>query len=95
MSGINEPISIGTEGPEYYAEIFCKTSRLANRRLPSDEQSVQDVDGPLVRRLQTLLDAVADISLIQRGNVSATMACLKDDKGTLENAIVHCFQPRR
>jgi len=86
MSGINEPISIGTEEPEYYAELFCKTSRPANRRLPFDEQScpdvpgIQGVDGPLARRLQTLLDAVAHISLIQRGNVSATMACLKDDK---------------
>jgi hypothetical protein len=97
MSGINQPISIGTEDPEYYAELLCKTSRRANRRLPSDERScpdvpgIQDVDGPLAQRLQTLLDAVADISLCQRGNVAATMACLKDDKGTLETRLYIVF----
>jgi hypothetical protein len=97
MSGINQPISIGTEDPEYYAELFCKTSRLANRRLPSDERScldipgIQSVDDLLSRRLQYLLDAVADISLCQRGNVSATMACLKDDKGTLETRLYIVF----
>ncbi|KAF8487750.1 hypothetical protein F5888DRAFT_1911251 [Russula emetica] len=93
MSGINQPISIGTEDPEYYAELFCKTP---NQRLPSDDSErpcpdVPGIHGPLTRRLQTLLDAVADISLCQRGNVSATMACLKDDKGTLETRLYVVF----
>jgi len=97
MSGINQPISIGTEDPEYYAELLRKTPRLANRCLPSDERSrpdvpgIQNVNGPLAQRLQTLLDVVADISLCQRGNVSATMAYLKDDKGTLETRLYIVF----
>ena len=88
MSEINQPIDIGIEDPEYYAELFCRTSRLANRRLPYEERfcpdipGIQDVDGLLSRRLQALLDAVADISLCRRRNVSATMACIKYDKGT-------------
>jgi hypothetical protein len=93
MSGIDQPISIGIEDPEYYAELFCKPI-LANRRLPSDERSCPDVPSiqdPLARRLQKLLDAVAHISLCQRGNVSATMACLKDDKGTLETRLYIVF----
>ena len=77
--------NIGTEDPEYYAELFWRTPRLANRRLPSDEHSCPVIpgiqnDGFLSRRLQALLDAVADISLCRRGNVSATMACVMDDK---------------
>jgi hypothetical protein len=95
-SGINQPIFVGTEDPEYYAELLRKTPRLANRRLPSDERSlsnvpragIQKVDGQC---LQTLLDAVADTSLCQRGNVSATMACIKDDKGTLEMQLYIVF----
>jgi hypothetical protein len=47
--------------------------------------------GRLAQRLQMLLDTVADISLCQRGNVSATMACLKDDKGTLETRLYIVF----
>jgi len=94
MSGI---ISIGTEDPEYYAELLRNIPRPANRRLQSNEQScpdvpgIQGVDGPLVRRLQTLLDVVADISLCQQRNVSATMACLKGDKGTLETRLYIVF----
>jgi hypothetical protein len=100
MSGIEQPISSGTENPQYYAELFCKTFRLglAHRRIPSDEQvcldvpgSIQGVDHPLTRRLQTLLDTVADISLCERGNVSATTACVKDDKGTLETQLYIVF----
>jgi hypothetical protein len=34
---------------------------------------------------------VADISLRQRGNVSATNACLEDDKGTLETRLYVVF----
>ena len=66
------------------------TPRDANRRLLSNERpcpdvpSIHDLDSPLAHRLQTLIDVVADISLCQKGNVSATMACLKKDKDTLE-----------
>ncbi len=91
MSGINQPISIGTEDPEYYAEFLRKTLRLANRRLPSNEHERSSPVGPLAQRLQTLLDVVAEISLCQRGNASATMACLKDDKGTLETRLYIVF----
>jgi hypothetical protein len=93
----NQPVSIGTEDPEYYGELFCKTSSPANRRLSSDESScpdvpsIQNIQDPLARRLQKLLDAVAEISLCQRGNVSATMACLKDDKGNLETRLYIVF----
>jgi hypothetical protein len=89
--------NIGTEDPEYYAELFCRTPRLANRRVPSDEQScpdipgIQNVDGLPPRRLKALLDAVADISLCRRGNVSATMACLKDDNGASDTRLYIVF----
>jgi hypothetical protein len=97
MFGTDQPISVGIEDPEYYAELLRNTHRLANRRLPFDEEScsdipgIQNVDGPLAKRLQTLLDIVADISLCQRGNVSATMASLKDDKGTLQMQLYIIF----
>ena len=92
MSGTNQPnqIFIGTEDPEYYAELFCKIPRLVNRPVQSsyrDVPGIQGVDDPLSRRLQTLLDAVADISLCQRGNVAATMACLKGVNGSLETRL--------
>ena len=88
--------NIGTEDPEYYAELFWRTLRLANRRLPSDEHSCPVIpgiqnDGFLSRRLQALLDAVADISLCRRGNVSATMACVKDDNGTSDTRLYIVF----
>ena len=98
MSEIDQPTFIVTEGPEYYAELFCKIARLTIWRLPLDVRSpcpdipgIQNVDGLLSRRLQTLLDAVADISLCQRGKVSATMASLKDDKGTLDTRLYIVF----
>ena len=96
MSGTVELRSIDAEGPEYYAELLCMIPRRANR-LPSDGQSypdvpgMQDIDFALTRRLQTLLDAVANISLCQRGNVSATMASLKDSTGTLETQLYIVF----
>jgi hypothetical protein len=87
-------ISIGTEDPEFYAEIFCKISRLADRHLPSscpDVPGIQEVDGPLTQRLQTVLDAIADISLCEHGNVSATVACVKDDNGSVETRLFIIF----
>jgi hypothetical protein len=96
MSGINQSnqIFIDREDPEYYAELFSKIPRLVDRRLQSScprVPGIQGVDGPLSQRLQTLLDAVADISLCQRGNVSATMASLKDVNGSLETQLFIVF----
>ena len=98
MSKINEPISIGTEDPEYYAELLVKISRPEIWGLPStkglfrpDVFSIQDIDNPQARRLQALLDVIADISLCQQGNVSATMACTKYDSGTLQTRLYIVF----
>jgi hypothetical protein len=92
MSGTDQLISIDAEDPKYYADLLHKIPRPANRRLPSDESgNIQDIDIALTRRLQTLLDAVADISLCRRGNVSATMASLKDNTGTLETQLYIVF----
>ncbi len=97
MSGTDQLISIDAEDPKYYADLLCKIHRTTNRRLPSDGQScpdipgIQNVDVALTRRLQILLDAIADISLCRRGNVSATMASLKDNAGTLETQLYIVF----
>ena len=97
MSGIDELISIGIEDPEYYAELLSVTTRDANRHLLSNEHpcsdipSIQGVDPPLAQRPKTLLDVVADISLCRRGNVSATMACIKPYNDTVETRIYVAF----
>jgi hypothetical protein len=97
MSGTDRLISINPEDPEYFADLLHKIPRTANRRLASDGQScpdvpgIQGVDFALTLRLQTLLDAVADISLCRRGNVSATMASLKDNAGILETQLYIVF----
>ena len=93
MSGTDQLISIDAEDPKYYADLLRKIPRPADQRLPSDEQSgsIHDVDFALTRHLQTLLDAVADISHCQRGNVSATMASLKYNTGTLEMQLYIVF----
>jgi hypothetical protein len=97
MSGTDQLISIDAEDPKYYADLLRKIPRPANWRLPSDGQSCLDIPGiqnsdvALSRRLQTLLDAVADISLCRRGNVSATMASLKDNTGILETQLYIVF----
>jgi len=99
---MSETVPIGPEDPEYYAELLRNISRPANWRLPSHERSCPDIptiqgadDGPPTCqwqwRLQTLLDAVADISLCQQRNVSATMARIMDDKGTLETRLYIVF----
>ncbi|KAH9992190.1 hypothetical protein BJV74DRAFT_884679 [Russula compacta] len=93
MSGTDQLIYIDAEDPKYYADLLYNIPRTANRRLLSDGQSCSDVPGTqnvdiaLTRRLQTLLDAVADISLCRRGNVSATMTSLKDNAGLLETQL--------
>ena len=90
MSGTDPLISIDAEHPEYYADILCKIPRPANQRC-SDIPDIQILDFALSRRLQTLLDAVADFSLSQRGNVAATMANLKANAGTLETQLYFVF----
>ena len=92
MSRTNQPIAINPEHPVYYAELLSTLStapRPANWRL-SDEPFCPDVPGihdPLAQRLRTLLDVVTDISLCHRGNVSATMARLREGEGTLETQL--------
>jgi hypothetical protein len=96
MFGTDQLISFGPEEPEYYAELLSKIPRPANRRSSDgrycpDIPGIQNFDVALSRRLQTLLDAVTDISLCRRGNVSATMASLKDNTGTLETRLYIVF----
>ena len=97
MSGFDELISIGIDDPEYYAELLRVTIRDANRRLLSDERPCPDISGvhgvdpQLAQRLKTLLDVVADISLCQRGNVSATMACIKSGEDAVETQLYIAF----
>jgi hypothetical protein len=97
MSGTDELISIDAEDPKYYADLLCKIPRPANRRLLSDERScldifgIRNVDVALSQRLQTVLDTVADISLCRRGNVSATMASLKDNTDGFETQLYIVF----
>jgi hypothetical protein len=92
MSGTDQLISIYPEDPEYFADLLHKIPGTANRRLTSDGQSGPDVPGIQgVDVEQTLLDAIADISLRRRGNVSATMASLKDNAGTLETQLYIVF----
>jgi hypothetical protein len=97
MSGTNQPTPVNIEDTEFYTELLVGTSRISDRRLLSNEPfcsplpGIQNVDLPLARRLQTLLDIVADISIRRRGNVSAAMASLKDHKGTLKTEIYMVF----
>ncbi len=98
MFGINQPITFGTEHPEYYAELLRKTARPADRRIPSDKQQpcpnlpgIPLVGGPLSKRLQTLLNVIADISLCRQGNVAASMACLKVNGSSLETRLYITF----
>lgn len=97
MSRTNQPIAIDSEDPVYYAELLSLILRPANRHSPHkpscpDIPSIQPVDGPLTQRIRTLLDIVADISLCGPGNVSATMAQLRQDKkGILETQLYIVF----
>ena len=84
MSGI-QPTLFTPDDPEFFAELLSKTVRTTDQRQPycPDVPDIQGVDGALAKRLQTLLDVVADISLCQRQNVSAAMARLGNDSGDL------------
>jgi hypothetical protein len=93
------PPPIDENVPEYYTELLTYCDRSEPRRLPLNERQtcrdiagVQGVDAELSRRLQTLLDAIADISLYEpKKNVSATMASLTDNRGTLETQLYIVF----
>ena len=93
MSGTDQliSISIDAEDPKYYADLLCKIPGSAKRRLCSDVPGFQNVDVVLSQRLQMLLDAVSNISLRRRGNVSATMASFKDNNRHSRNATAHLF----
>ena len=87
------------DDPEYYAELLKKKSRPANRRQPSYQRScrnirgIQNIDDELGKRLQTLLDVLANASICQHGIVSATMASLIRDggSGTLKTRLYIIF----
>src|SRR6266849_2996698 len=63
-----------------------------DERYCSDVPSIRNVDDALTQRLQTLLGVVADISLCQRQNISATMARLGSDSGTLQTRLYIVFK---
>ena len=94
---MSQPTPLDGRSPEYYADLLKKPFRFADRHQSIDEQfyrdipGIQGVDNPLSRRLQALLDVLAGISLDARGNVSATMASLKDNSGTLETKLYLVF----
>ena len=79
----------------YYAELLSAIPRPTIRRSDDpfcpDVSGIRGVDNPLAQRLRTFLDVIADISLCHRGNVSATMARLREDEGTLETELYIVF----
>ena len=97
MSSASELLLIGTEDPVYYAELLKEIPSHIDRRLPFDERScsriseVRGVGDTLSRRLQTILDDIATISLCEKGNVSATAASLKNGSGSLEARLYIVF----
>jgi hypothetical protein len=96
-----QPPFIDANHPEYYTELLSngvRTERTDPRRLLPDEQhtcpAIPGVDDALSRRLQTLLDVLADISLSlheREKNVSATMASLTVNRGTPETQLYIVF----
>ena len=83
--------------PEYYAELLQKSSRPDNRRPETNQQScvnipgIQNVHDELSKRLPTLLNVIADISIRERGNVSATMASIIRDGDVLKTQLYIVF----
>jgi len=74
-----------------------KSSRPADRRQQANQQScgnipgIQNVHDKLSKRLRTLLDAIADISTCEHGNVSATMASVIRDGDVLKTQLCIVF----
>jgi hypothetical protein len=87
------------DDPEYYAELLQKSSGPAGRRQQTNQQScgnipgIQNVDDELSKskRLRALLDAIADISIREHGNVSATMASVIRDGDVLKTQLYIVF----
>ncbi len=85
------------DDPEYYAELLQKSSRPADRRQPANQQScgnipaIQNVNDELSKRLRTLFDVIADISICEHGNVSATMASVIRDGNVLKTQLYIVF----
>jgi hypothetical protein len=83
--------------PEYYAELLQRLSRHADRRQQTNQQSygnipgIQNVDDELSKRLPTLLDVIADISICEHGNVTATMASVIRDGDVLKTQLYIVF----
>ena len=86
------------DDPEYYAELLQKSSRPADRRHQTSQQcgnipGKQNIDDELSKskRLRTLLDAIADISIREHGNVSATMASVIREGDVLKTQLYIVF----
>jgi hypothetical protein len=85
--------------PEYYAELLQKSSRPADWQQRTNQQcygnipGIQNVDDELSKRkrLPTLLDVIAEISITKRGNVSATMASVIRDGDVLKTQLYIVF----
>jgi hypothetical protein len=78
------PPLIDANHPEYYAELLSNGARTERRCLPPEERRFY----PHIPRI---LDLVADVSHCERGNVSATMASLTANRGTLETQLYTVF----
>ena len=84
------------DDPEYYAELLQKSSRPADRRQQTNQQScgnipIQNVNDELSKRLRTLLNVIADISILEHGNVSATMASVIREGDVLKTQLYIVF----
>ena len=88
--------SIGSGDPEYFSELLMKTSRIADRRAQHEQHcpdipGIHEVDYLLSQRLRSILDVIANISICSESNVSATMADLREDNGSLKTKIYIIF----
>jgi hypothetical protein len=97
------PPPIDANDPEYYTELltYCDRSEPEPLRLPLNKRQtrrdivgVQAVDAELSRRLHTLLDAIADISLYEQEKKRLRYDGLVNGQSRYtRNPIVHRFQP--
>jgi len=91
---------IGPENPSYYSDILQNITSRVDRHSPSQRScqtipGIQNIDDTLTRRLQSVLDDIARISLCEKGNVSATMACLKQHDDVLQTQLYVVFNHQR
>ena len=85
-----------SDDPEYYAELLHKSCRPTDRRQQTNQQAcgnilIQNIDDELSKLLQTLLDVIADISIREHGNVSATMASVIREGDVLKTQLYIVF----